>query len=185
MNTENITDWTVVATMEPQLNARERALRDMFVVEYLKDYNYTAAAVRIGFGDMLAIEYGQRFKYDPYVQRKIAQFGDMQPEDPENRQKVLQQRVQSQLWREANANGPGASHSARVSALAKLTNILGMETATKTEAKVTHEGSQQLNLTHDFQFDNLDTEELTMVRKLLEKQVEKIDGAASTSHSPS
>jgi phage terminase small subunit len=160
---------------EPPLTASEIQLREDFVREYLVDYNYTNAALRIGFHGGVARLYGKEFANDPYVQRRISEATSVQYDEPEAVKELQKQRVLNSLMKEANYNGPGASHAARVSALSKLAQIHGMESPTKTEAKITHDGKQDISVSHTFDFKNLDAEELKLVRQLLKKQVERDD----------
>lgn len=167
----NESTWVTEAINEEPLSQREKELRDKFVNQYLVDYDYTAAAVRIGFLGIVAVEYGSRFRYDPYVQRAIARSTGSQYDDPESVKKLHRQRVLNGLMKESNYRGMGSSHGARVSALSKLATIHGLEAPTKTESKITHTGEQKVKVTHDFDFASLDTDELGMVRKLLEGRV--------------
>lgn len=162
---------------EPLLTELEKRLRDDFVREYLIDYSYTAAATRVGYNGALATEFGQRFRYDTYVQKRIAEAMQSEAEDEEFADQVRKRRVMSALLREANYHGPGSSHAARVSALAKIATIEGMEAPTKTESTVKHEGG--LSLSHKFNFDTLSSEERDLVRKLLEGQ-NNADSRANT-----
>jgi hypothetical protein len=56
---------------EPQLDAREQAVRDLFVNEYLKDFDAYRACIRMGFLAAFAIEQAKTFMGDGYVLRKI------------------------------------------------------------------------------------------------------------------
>lgn len=50
----------------------ERAIRDQFVQEYLRDYNSYAACVRLGYMDELALNFAKQLMQEPYVLRGIA-----------------------------------------------------------------------------------------------------------------
>lgn len=104
----------------------EKALRDLFVNEYLVDYDAQKAAMRCGFGGQFAIEYSKKFMAEPYVQQRISKLGTSADVDQEDLEAFNVRRVREQLTREAFYYGPGASHSARVSALAKLAEINNM-----------------------------------------------------------
>lgn len=160
---------------EHPLTQPEIDVRESFVREYLIDYDYRSAAIRIGFHEGIAQHYARKFQYDPYVKRRIAEATTAQYDDPEAVKAQQRQRVLSSLMKEANYTGPGASHAARVSALAKLAQIHGLEAPTKSESKVIHEGGQDINVNHSFDFSKLDTDDLGMVRQLLTKQVERDD----------
>ncbi len=160
---------------EPTYSQAEIEFRDKFVREYLVDYDYTGAAIRVGFAENVAHLYGRQFKHDAYVQRCIANATSAEYDDPDAAMKQQKQRVLNSLMKEANYKGPGASHAARVSALSKLAQIHGLEAPTKTVSKVTHEGGQDINVNHGFDFTKLDTDALGLVRQLLTKQVEHDD----------
>lgn len=169
METDFVDD---LQSCEQPMTAREKELKDWFVREYLIDYNFKAAAIRIGFNDGLAAEYGQKFRYDPYVQRQITQSMRAEPHDKEAVESQRSQQIMGSLVREANYSGPGASHSARVTALSKLATIHGMDAPTKTkvESVVTHKG--KVDMEHTFDFSTLTDEERELVRTLLKGQVD-------------
>lgn len=121
------TDWNEMAAYQPELNEREKALRDLFVDEYLVDFNPYAAALRVGFMEAFAKEYATRFMAEPYVRKRIRLKTDGM--ETNSREFVGQQRnrIMQGLIKEANYTGPGASHAARVSALSKLATLLEMD----------------------------------------------------------
>lgn len=57
--------------MEKPLSEREIAVRDVFVSEYMKDFDAFRACVRMGFLGTFAIEHAKTFIQDGYVLRKI------------------------------------------------------------------------------------------------------------------
>jgi hypothetical protein len=118
----------------------EKELRDKFVIEYLRDYNSYAAAVRCGFCSEEAVDSAKLFMEEPYVRRSIAdaetrrEAGSCKDDDlsylpdgfvPHDAESD-KQRIKSGLFREAFYKGPGASHSSRVSAFCKLADIYGI-----------------------------------------------------------
>lgn len=115
------------------LSVREKALRDSFVREYLIDYNAHAAAIRIGYGPAYARDYAIRLMEEPYVLHQIKQVECAPSEDSEEEMK---KRVMAGLVREANYRGPGASAAARVSALAKLAAIHGMDAPIRSKTEI-------------------------------------------------
>lgn len=173
--TVNYEDLTIEVPIQIPLTPNERDFRDRFVLEYLADFDYTGAAIRLGFPENVAQLYGRKFKHDSYVRQRIAHATSTQWEDPEAVMKQQKQRVLSSLLKEANYKGPGASHSARVAALAKLAQIHGLEAPTKTKSEIIHKGSQNINLNHGFDFSKMDADSLALVRQLLTKQVESDD----------
>lgn len=121
------------------MSPREKALRDLFVSEYLVDYDQLRAAQRCGFNYQFAVEYAKKFMDEPYVQQQInaVKFRDYPERDVAEYDK---KRIIASLMSEAHYKGPGSSHSGRVSALAKLAVIYGMDAPKKVEQSVTHRG---------------------------------------------
>ncbi len=105
------------------LSQREIALRDLFVAEYLVDYDMMKAAMRCGFAQQMAVEYGQKLFYDSYVQVKLSRIGIGKNDGSEETVAYDKKRIQEALMREAHNYGPGSSHAARVSALKALAEI--------------------------------------------------------------
>lgn len=153
---------------EPELTQREKELRDRFVVTYFDDYDYLAACVRIGFPKALAVDWAVRFKYDTYVQSRIAEAERQISEDPDSNIERVKARVINALMREAHYLGPDASHNARVNALGKLAQIQGMEAPKRIEQNVNHSGS----IVHNFDFSKLTKEQQELYRTLLTSLVE-------------
>jgi hypothetical protein len=56
---------------EQVLDAREQAVRDLFVSEYMKDFDSYRACIRMGFLAAFAIDQAKNFMGDGYVLRKI------------------------------------------------------------------------------------------------------------------
>lgn len=127
------------AEKQADLNPRERALRDMFVSEYLIDYDQVRAAQRCGFVYQFAVEYSQKFMEEPYVQQKInaIKFQKVNEKEMADYDKI---RIRNALMAEAHNRGAGSSHSARVAALAKLAAMHGMDAPKKSEQTVMHKG---------------------------------------------
>lgn len=105
----------VTEESDPELTPQEKALRDAFVAQYLLDYNPVKAAIRIGYKASIAGTYAARFMDESYVLRKIAEL--------ERGDEDIARVIKSGLVREANYNGPGASHGARVAAITQLSKI--------------------------------------------------------------
>ena len=122
--------------IQPQLTQSEMALRDKFVIEYIKDYDAFAACIRIGYAGPFAKEFSQRFLGETYVQNRIKKVEIAPPE--EDLDEVTQRRkVYAALWKEANFTGMGSSQSARVAALAKLSAFLGMDAPIRSQQELT------------------------------------------------
>jgi len=131
-----------IADTAAEYSFREKSLRDLFVAEYLVDFDQVKAAQRCGFQFQFAIEFARKFMDEPYVQQQIkrVKLGQDQPIDEKEEEKLNKKRIFATLFQEAHYHGPGSSHAARVSALGKLAAMYGMEAAKKTEATVTHKG---------------------------------------------
>lgn len=126
--------------MQPVLSQAEKALRDKFVDEYLLDFDSYAAALRVGFLKSVANEYASQFMEDVYVRQRIMQRQTQTEASPKEATKMRRRLTEMALLREANYRGEGASHSARVSALAKLASIYDMDAPLKTKSEITHRG---------------------------------------------
>lgn len=127
--------------MQPLLSEAEKAMRNKFVDEYLLDYDAYAAAVRVGFLSSIAPDYATQLMGDPYVRQRISARQTEQEENPKEAARKRKKLTEAALLREASYHGPGASHGARVSALAKLASIYDMDAAIKTKSEITmHRG---------------------------------------------
>lgn len=111
--------WVNPDEAEPELSAKEKALRDAFVREYLIDYDAVKAAIRLGFKSSVADTYAGRFMSESYVLRQIAH--------KQHNNGNIQDVIRNTLLKEANYYGPGSSASARVSAIAQLAKNEGIE----------------------------------------------------------
>jgi hypothetical protein len=123
---EFVTNIVLDAAMMPELQPREKALRDTFVVEYLKDYNAFAACLRCGFMRSFAEEYAVKFMEEPYVRQQLDIVSNLSGGDSEESVAYTKQRIINGLMREAHYHGEGSSAGARVAALGKLAQIHGM-----------------------------------------------------------
>lgn len=136
--------WKNGATNEvmTELTIQEKELRDLFVVEFLKDHDYKAAAIRVGFLPKFADQYAAEFAVDPYVKKRIDEemTRKLSDEEAAEHKRAMIRRTEALLLKQAGYAGPGASHGARVSALAKLASIYGMDAPTKVEQTIQHKG---------------------------------------------
>ncbi len=112
---------------ETRLDEREKELRDLFVNEYLIDYDCEKAALRVGFNHTFAYDFGIRFLNEGYTQRKIAELESKEIDAPTIER--MKSNVVRLLVKEANNRFNKAT--ARVSALSKLVNVLGLEAPVK------------------------------------------------------
>lgn len=123
------------------LTHREKALRDLFVNEYLVDYDAKSAAIRVGYGQSYAHEMATRLMQCSYVQQQITLKEKTTEEEDDA---AMRKRVITGLIREANYKGPGCSPSARVAALSKLAAIQGMDAPTRSKTEITGPDGQPL-----------------------------------------
>ena len=107
--------------MEPEPSGQEKALRDLFVQEYIKDFDPFQACLRVGFQAAFAVEYAKKFMSEAYVQRRITELQRATPENEEKRAQELRALAISVLV-QASQNGPYAS---RVAAIRELNSMHG------------------------------------------------------------
>lgn len=131
----SVEDYIRADTLDP----RQKALRDLFVAEYLIDYNQVNAAMRCGFPREFAVQFATQFMDEPYVQQRIKAM-EFTPMDPKQEEEYNKQRIKTQLMREAMYKGPGSSHAARVSALTTLAKLNSMEPSKKVEQNINLQG---------------------------------------------
>lgn len=123
------------------LTAQEKELRELFVREYLEDYDEKAACIRCGFTENYAAQYAAQFMGEMFVRKRIIELSkDVKKKDDETCKEQSRQQILSSLFREANYRGPGASHGSRVAALSKLASLFGMDAPTKVEQTIEHKG---------------------------------------------
>lgn len=137
---EEIAGFWAEEAMAQDLSPKEKDLRDKFVSEYLIDYDQTAAAIRIGFSASFAQTYAEKFMTEPYVRKAIADLQNAMADDEKIEVELDRRRIRAALMREAHYRGPGSSHAARVSALAKLASIRDMDAPTKIKSEVALRG---------------------------------------------
>ena len=115
-----------------------------FVDEYLIDLNATQAAIRAGYSEKTAYSIGDENLKKPEIKKAVEQA----QQERQKRTLVTQDDVIRGLLTEAEWQGEGSSHSARVSAWAHLGKHLNMFTD-----KVDHtssDGSMSPNLKIEF-----------------------------------
>lgn len=99
-----------------------RARLDAFVAEYCRDYNGTAAALRLGKPSASALDAASRWMAGRYFQIALRR----RQAALEEKHAATQRRVMWGLWQEAHYHGPGSSSMARINALTALARILGL-----------------------------------------------------------
>jgi hypothetical protein len=105
------------------IHPRTKVLRKLFVAEFVKDFNGTAAMARLGFEFSQPAVMVNKWMNEPYTQYLLDQF----IREAEQSSLVTRNAVTAALVREANSYGLDCSGASRVSALGKLAKILGME----------------------------------------------------------
>lgn len=155
-----------------ELSAKEKALRDAFVREYLKDYDPYRAAIRLGYKAGVAMTYATRFMDESYVQRRISELERGKDED-------ITQVIKSGLIREANYKGAGSSHSARVAAWTQASKIENLDKSQQASNSTTNNFVFQVPKES---LEKLDDDELDSIIRIMGKmgvqfQVAAVDPA--------
>lgn len=127
-------------SMQAPLSENEKRLRERFVEQYMQDFNVRGAAMRMGFVETVALDFGMKLLNDPYSQQLISLAQSAEPVDEKTEESETKRKIRALLLKEANYHGPGSSHSARVSALAKLSAFYGMDAPVKSKIDITHQG---------------------------------------------
>lgn len=124
--------------VEPELDEKQILLRRAFVQEYMKSRNAYEACLNLGFMAAYAEDWAKAFMAEGIVRRLIAQA----ERADDSKDLSLERKRNYRAWMEKQATyyGPGASHSARVAAIAQLMKLEGMEPETKSSTEVVHRG---------------------------------------------
>lgn len=101
------------------LSESEKALRERFISEFMKDFDPFFAALRTGFQPTYATEWGKRLYQCSYVQGRIA---DLMRKPDENPDEALAKKraLLENVYLEAMQRGPYASRVAAGRAYAAL-----------------------------------------------------------------
>lgn len=121
---------------QEKLSAKEIALRNEFVRQYLLDYDEVLACMRLGFTKPFALEYSAKFMLDPYVQQQIS-INKLKSADDEQDQEEADKSLVLSVLREAAQKGPFAS---RVAAASKLAAICGMDKPSAVSLDISNRG---------------------------------------------
>lgn len=105
------------------LSPKMKEKRDRFITEYVKDFNGPMAYVRAGGPYTSAVKMSGEYLREPYVASRIWEVIDSM----EEAELITRKHVIAMFIREANYQGMGASHGARVAAIGHLAKVLGME----------------------------------------------------------
>jgi hypothetical protein len=124
-------DWVMYIERAKQLSHDEMVIREKVVMEYLYDMSWTRACLRCGFRQEFVEDTANRFMQDPYciwrVKVLARERGLAINAGDESTREDAKATILAALHKEAHYYGPGSSQSARVSALGKLAQLLGME----------------------------------------------------------
>lgn len=138
-------DWTAYIERARALTKDEMIIREQVCREYLYDYSWSRACLRCGFRPEFVQDTAERFSKDPYCIWRLKELARERgiAATPEERQQLLDQEktdTLNALKREAHYYGPGSSASARVSALGKIAQLLGMEPPKQAKVEVDAKG---------------------------------------------
>lgn len=138
-------DWTAYIEYAKTLSHDAMVIREKVVREYLFDYNWTKACLRCGFRPEFAPDNAKRFSEDPYCIWRVKELARELgiKASPEEKAETLEQDkidILNALKKEAHYFGPGSSQAARVSALGKLAQLLGMEPPKQVKAELKAKG---------------------------------------------
>lgn len=138
-------DWTAYIERASQLTQDQMNIREQVVREYLYDFSWTKACLRCGFRSEFAADTAKRFSEDPYCVWRVKELARQMGLNPNPEQKAATLEMDkvdiiTSLKKEAHYYGPGSSQAARVSALGKLAQLLGMEPPKAVKAEVTSPG---------------------------------------------
>lgn len=106
----------------PEPTERQKALWDLFVAEYVKDWIGVQAAMRVGFNLTYAKEFAPIFLSEPYVQRKIMEFKTTPLEDEAGRRERMRAEIEAKLRANMNCGDP----KVEVAAATKLGEMNGL-----------------------------------------------------------
>jgi hypothetical protein len=127
------------AMMEPELSEREKALRDKFCEEYIKDENEYKACSRVGFAAAFVPEMAKLFMRESYVTKKIRAMQEEQLHGPEKDAKQTARDIAISVYKEVALN-KFEKGAARVAAASGLVNLHGIAAPTKSQVDVNHRG---------------------------------------------
>lgn len=123
-----------------ELSEEEKKLRKRFVEEYIYDRDKVAAAIRIGFPKIIALDYAEKFLDEPYVQLLIKEKETALEDSDKEEEARTKREIRAMILKEAKYYGPNSSHSARVAALSKLMSLYDMDAPTKVKGEFEHRG---------------------------------------------
>jgi len=135
-------NWASACMDRTILTEQEKALRDLFIAEYLVDYDMVAAAMRCGFAASFASDYAKKFMEEPYVRKELSARQTAEPTSEQDEKQSHKRKILAALLREAH--NPLVSGASRVAALSRLAAIYGMDQPEKAPEGVYRGGVMQV-----------------------------------------
>lgn len=111
--------------LAPELDEDEKALRDLFVLEYVKDFHPVNACLRMGLQVPYANDWAIRFMEESYVQQQISNVTGRR-QLTEEEVKAKDKELILTTLRIAMQDGP---HASRVSAAKQMAAMHGFDRA--------------------------------------------------------
>lgn len=108
-----------VSFLQPELSEQDKAIRQRFVEEYLKDFQPLQACSRLGFQLAYANAFAKQFMGEPYVHWLVMETLRSRSVDSED-EIEQDRRLIIRTYREAAQKGPYNSRVSAANALAKL-----------------------------------------------------------------
>jgi hypothetical protein len=127
---------TATSAPPPALTLRQQAFVEHYLCTLCATTSYTAAGYKAKNANVAAVS-GHRLLKDPKIRAAI----DTALAERSQRNHLTQDFVLASLIREANASGPGTSHSVRVRALELLGKHLGMSLSDRQQKAVASDPS--------------------------------------------
>lgn len=136
MSLEQMRPEVVQNALKPQPSGLQKQLCDKFFDEWTFDRSWFLAAIRCGFQENYAKQYGLMLFHEPYVQCKIKEWELAYPENDKLQKKRDAERLMIRLRDMIERPYPAS----QVAALGKMAAILGLNAPIKTEQNLTHRG---------------------------------------------
>lgn len=141
----SVSSRKIARRTEGNLTDKTRDRADRFVLQYLRDFNATQAFIRLSMEEGrpyedISYDYAMNKGWEmtrwPYIASRL----DLARQEAAQEQILTENDLLWGIKKEMNFHGAGASHGARVSALALGAKIKGMEAPKKVEASVALRG---------------------------------------------
>lgn len=118
-----LVDFTSPEYFQEELSVQEKALRDVYILELLKDFNWRDAAIRTGFHIAFVDNWVECARADAYIQQRLSHL-KISTEVKEDDQLSRDKQLILNTLREASQQGP---YNTRVAAAGKLAQIQGLD----------------------------------------------------------